>query len=233
MGFLSGKSKSKTESGNYAWPQIQEEFSPWIGQGTNATNALGGILTGNTAEHNQMLDNYWKSSGGDFLLNQGLDGLMSRYSGMGLRQSGAAMKGMEDYRQGLASTKLDNYLGQLRGLSQLGLGAGGLITQAGQWSKGSSKNSEGLGGLIGSLATAAAMASARELKTDIQEIGAWDDRGDGLKKYRFRYKSDPNKTMIEGVMADEVLKLRPWAYVPNFTREGKPGVNYAALGAFA
>lgn len=84
-----------------------------------------------------------------------------------------------------------------------------------------------------SIGSAAIMASARELKTDIQAIGPWDGKNDGLTRYRFRYRNDPSGTMIEGVMADEVKKLRPWAYVPNFTKDGKPGVNYAKLGETA
>jgi hypothetical protein len=74
--------------------------------------------------------------------------------------------------------------------------------------------------------------SEREAKTDIEEVGEWDDRGDGLKKYRFRYKIDPSRTVNEGVMADEVEKLRPWALgarLPNGWRT----VNYAALGSLA
>jgi len=82
-----------------------------------------------------------------------------------------------------------------------------------------------------SIASAAIMASDRSLKTDIEEVGEWDDRGDGLKRYRFRYRNDPDFILREGVMADEVERLRPWAYVPNFAN-GKPGVNYARLGAF-
>lgn len=113
-------------------------------------------------------------------------------------------------------------------LGQLGSLAGGYGTQTapGQgWGA-------GLLGAAASLGSAAILASARELKTDIEELGDWDDRGDGLKRYRFRYKSDPTKTMLEGVMADEVKLLRPKAYVPNFVGD-KPGVNYALLSEAA
>ena len=85
----------------------------------------------------------------------------------------------------------------------------------------------GLMGAAGSIGSAAIMASARELKADIEEIGLWDGK-DGLKRYRYYYRNDPAKTVHEGVMADEVKKLRPHAYVPNFVGD-KPGVNYAAL----
>ena len=228
MGFLSGKSKSKSSSGNSAYPFIQDSFGGSAEGFGDTTNALGNILgLGGSGAHAGAMNDYWKSSGGDFLLNQGLDDVTARMSQMGLRQSGAHGKAMEDYRQGLASTKLDNYLGQLRGLGGMQLGAGGLISQAGQWSKGESSQKEGLGGLIGSLASAFAMSSARELKTNIELIRRSKD---GLGWYRFAYKSDPS-IMLEGAMADEVEKLRPWAFIPHFTRDGKPGVNMALLGA--
>ncbi len=70
--------------------------------------------------------------------------------------------------------------------------------------------------------------SDRRLKRDIECIGLWDDKGDGLKRYRYSYKFDPDRTIIEGVMADEVEKLRPQAFIPNF-RNGYDGVNYALL----
>jgi hypothetical protein len=118
-------------------------------------------------------------------------------------------------------------LGMIGGLA----GGYGTQTQPGPgWGQSLLGAAVGLGSAA--LGNPAIMASARELKTDIEEIGEWDGRGDGLKKYRFRYKSDPSRTLFEGVMADEVLELRPHAYVPNF-HEGKPGVNYAKLSEAA
>jgi hypothetical protein len=70
--------------------------------------------------------------------------------------------------------------------------------------------------------------SDRRLKRDIERIGDWDDKGDGLGRYRFSYTFDPDRTMLEGVMADEVEKLRPAAFIADF-RDGFAGVNYGAL----
>jgi hypothetical protein len=70
--------------------------------------------------------------------------------------------------------------------------------------------------------------SAREAKTKIERIGEWDGRGDGLGKYRFAYKWAP-EDMLEGVMADEVEKLRPKALGPII--RGYQSVNYAMLEA--
>jgi hypothetical protein len=84
--------------------------------------------------------------------------------------------------------------------------------------------------MMAAAAQAAAAASDRRLKTNIVELGDWDEKGDGLKRVRWNWKADPNGEPVEGVIADEVARLRPWAYVPNFRGDGYDGVNYAKLG---
>jgi hypothetical protein len=82
--------------------------------------------------------------------------------------------------------------------------------------------------LIQAAANAAgAAASDRRLKTNIKLIRR---ENDGLGWYEWNWKSDPNGEKEHGVIADEVEKLRPWAFVPNFIGE-YDGVNYAALEA--
>lgn len=150
MSFLSGGSKSKSESGNKAYGWTKDTYGGMASGGVDGFNALGNILgLGGSGAHDGAMQDYWDSSGGQFLLNQGLGDLNGKFASMGLSKSGSAMKAMEGYRQDLASTKLDNYLSRLSELSKLGLGAGGLIVDAGQYSK--SKGSGGGGGLLGSL----------------------------------------------------------------------------------
>lgn len=71
--------------------------------------------------------------------------------------------------------------------------------------------------------------SDRRLKTNIEKLG---EAKDGLGIYSWNWKADPNGEKVRGVIADEVEKLRPWAFVPNFVGE-YAGVNYAALGSLA
>jgi hypothetical protein len=100
-----------------------------------------------------------------------------------------------------------------------------------------SKESGGLlGPIIGSGLQAAASLpwspisfSDERLKTNIVRIGEWDERGDGLGKYEWNWKSDPKGPKVTGVIASEVKTLRPHAYIDNF-RDGYAGVNYAKLG---
>jgi hypothetical protein len=78
-----------------------------------------------------------------------------------------------------------------------------------------------------SLGSAAIMASDRRLKTKITKVG---EAKDGLGIYDWKWRSDPDGPTVRGVIADEVEKLRPWAFVPNFNGEYS-GVNYATLGS--
>jgi hypothetical protein len=71
--------------------------------------------------------------------------------------------------------------------------------------------------------------SDRRLKTNIKKLG---EAKDGLGIYEWNWKAAPNGEPVRGVIADEVEKLRPWAFVPNFVGE-YAGVNYAALGSLA
>lgn len=78
---------------------------------------------------------------------------------------------------------------------------------------------EGAGKAVG----AAAMASDPRLKTNIEKVGEFDD---GLGIYHWNYIWGGPRH--EGVMADEVATLRPWALGPKIAGEYLT-VNYGAL----
>lgn len=154
--FGGSKQKQTSESGNTAYPWLQQNYGA---TGASAFNGgLGGAMGilgigGDPASSQAALDNFWKSSGGDFLLHQGIEGVNNNMYARGLGLSGADMKGLEDYRSGLASTKLQDILNDYLGVSKLGLGAGDLIANAGQFSKGQSSgnSSQGIASTIGAL----------------------------------------------------------------------------------
>lgn len=81
---------------------------------------------------------------------------------------------------------------------------------------------QGVGGLLGLASTAFSLFSDRRLKQNIEFV-----RKDGpFNIYRFQYLRDPDTTW-EGVMADEVLAIRPEAVV---TLCGYLAVNYDMIG---
>lgn len=148
--FGGSSSKSQSQSGNQAYPWAMSTFGSGAGSDfSSGSSALQGLLGlgGNSSAAANGLDNYFNSAGGQFQLNQGLGALTSKYASEGLTHSGAAMKGMEEFRQGLASTYEQNYINDLLGLSNLGLNAGQLVTGAGNYAKSSASGDEETGNL--------------------------------------------------------------------------------------
>lgn len=86
------------------------------------------------------LQNYSKSGGMDFLLNQGANNIYSSQAAKGLFQSGATGTALEGLRNNLASTYLDNYLNHVLDVAKLGLGSAGTLAQAGQYSNSASQS---------------------------------------------------------------------------------------------
>lgn len=141
MGGLFGKSKSK--SGNYAYDTINKSFSPLLGYAGGGAGGMSKLLGGDTSG----LETFKTNMGYDWELGQGLGGLVANNSVKGLRNSGATLKGIADYQTNLNSKYGANYLDLLANLSNLGLGAGSTLSNAGQWSK--SSQSRGIAPLIG------------------------------------------------------------------------------------
>lgn len=183
MGSLLGGSKSTSTSSNRAFDAIRGIYTPAAQQGVGAQNFIAqllGLQGGDQAS--QGFQNYLNSSGYKFQLGEGMNAITSSNAARGLLNSGATIKGAQQYGQNLASTNFNNYLSQLGSVAQLGQGAGGLIAGAGQTSSARAKESGGIGGLIGA---GLSFFSDRRLKTDIRAI---DTDEHGIKWYGFRYK---------------------------------------------
>lgn len=84
------------------------------------------------ADANQAFDTFRNSTGYQFRLGQGLDAINSGYAGAGTLKSGAAMKGITDYGQGMASQEFGNYLNSLGNQQGVGLSAGSALAGVGQ-----------------------------------------------------------------------------------------------------
>lgn len=111
-------------------------------------------------------------------------------------------------------------LSSLAGMGSLWSGQGTTTgTQPGGWGN----------QLLGAAASALPfILSERSNKTKIALLRR---EPDGLGIYRFAYKVAPD-IMLEGPMADEVEKFRPWALGPRLP-DGRRTVNYAALSEAA
>jgi hypothetical protein len=217
-------------AGQQAGNSINSAFSSAgrTGSGDHATDLARGVTQASLAP---MLQNNQFEQG---LQQQALGMLGQNYNtGLGVQANAAGMLPGYSTSQYAGYTPLlgaQQLAGQLPyyGANSLGNIAGlynGYGTQTGQQPGG------WLNGLLGagaSLGSAAIMASDRRLKTNIRKVG---EAKDGLGLYEWNWRADPNGPTVRGVIADEVEKLRPHAFVKGFVNGVYDGVNYAALGS--
>lgn len=226
QGYYGDVLSGKYLEGNPHLDQIISRMRSNVADGVNSQFSLAGRY-GSGMHTDVLADSLADAEGGLRYQNYATE--MDR---MGQAAQGSLNANTADISQLLAALGVGAELPYV-GSSNLGNSLGALFN--GGTSTQTQKGPGLLGSLLGGAAqigSAAIMAggkaaSARELKTDIEEVGLWDGK-DALRRYRFRYRGDPSRTVYEGVMADEVKALRPHAYVPNFVGD-KAGVNYAAL----
>lgn len=217
-------------AGQQAGNSIDSAFSMAgrTGSGDHATDLARGVTQ---AELQPLLQNYQYERG---LQDQAAGQLSGNYNtGLGIQSQAAGMLPGYSTSQFAGYTPLlgaQQLAGQLPYYGANALGnVGGLFNGYGTQT---STNPGGgwMNGLLSagaSLGSAAIMASDRRLKTNIElEFRA----PDGLGWYSWNWRSNPNGEREHGVIADEVEKLRPRAFVKGFVNGIYDGVNYAALG---
>lgn len=217
MSKIFGGSKSKSVSENKAFPAISSAFSGLFPYAQEGASGISALLRGDTSGFN----NYKNATGFDFASEQGSRGITGNAAARGLLRSGSTGKSLVEYGNNLQQTYADNYLNKLLGLAGLGINAGSLVTSAGNTQTQTEKSKPGLGGLIGGLASPIA-ASDRRLKKDVVKVGELDN---GLGVYEFSYTFRDGR--FRGVMADEVLSIKPEALGP--TIGGYMTVDYSKL----
>jgi hypothetical protein len=228
MGFLTGGSKSQSTSDNKAYPWLKDTYAPTVQQGVGAggifANALG--LGDDPEAASAAFKQFQNSAGFDWMLDQGTRAITGSGAARGLMQSGATLKALTKYGQGLGQQYFDNWLSSVGNVADRGLNAGQLIAGAGQQSQSTSKSSPGLLKAIGDLGAGIggfAALSDRRLKRNIEKIAELDD---GLGVYSYNFPWDPDNQRV-GVMADEVEQLRPHALGDKLA--GFSTVHYEAL----
>lgn len=159
MGFLTGGSKSSSQSYNKAYDTLNSSFSPLLGYANTGASGLASLLSGDTTG----LDKYKSAMGYDWTLGQGLASTAANRANKGLSDSGATLKALANYQTGLNNQYNQNYMTGLTGLSQLGLSAGQALAGAGNVSNSSQSSNPGLGGLIGSIGGAIATGGMSSL----------------------------------------------------------------------
>lgn len=200
-----GKKKEKSESGNFAWDPIKGAFQPALGYVTQGGNLVANLLGANgSGAASGAVQQFADSGGMDFLMKNMQKGVTSSKAAQGLLKSGSYGTALQDRAYGLASTYLNQYVQNALELGKLGLGAGGVMADAGRWSKSEGKGTTGKDGLLDDALKAAAASDPR-LKENIEFVGT---DASGLNHYTFNYKQDTRldlpKGRFYGVMADEL-----------------------------
>jgi len=242
MSFLKPKAATSS-SGNVNNSLISGDYAGQIQQGTGATNFLSQLLgvtpssvsgaantVGNAANGvaaaggaQQGYQNYLQQAGYQPAMTALSRNITGQGAASGLLNSGSTAKSLQTQGANLNNSYFNNYLQQLSGLSGLGTQAGGLVANTGQTSNSQGGGPSTFGTIASTIGGIASIFSDRRLKADIIKIGEYPD---GLGRYTYRYLARGAKR-FEGVMADEIRKLRPWALGPKVA--GFDTVNYGAL----
>jgi hypothetical protein len=224
LGGTKSQSQSQQTSQNLAFQPISDAFNPLLKYASQGANSFARLLGGDSSE----FDAYKRTAGYDFMKERGLGGVGAGFAGGRMLGSGAAAKAMQEYGSNFENTFSNNYLDKLLAMANLGSGAAGAITQAGNYSQGTSQSKEySGGGLLGGLMKigGAVAMSDRRLKTDIEQVG---ELSNGLKLYSYKY-FDGSGPFV-GVMADEVEQIQPEALGPVIA--GYKSVDYSQIEGF-
>lgn len=202
-GLFGGSSnKSSSVSENVNNNTLLGLLTPNIGQGNSAMSTLGSLLgIGDPAAGKTTLTNFLDSTGFNFLRDQGERGITGSAAAKGLLNSGATAKALTKYGQDLASTKLNELMGNLTSLGQYGLNSANVLASTGQKSTGTSSGSSS-NGIFNSLFPGG-LSDAR-LKHKLVKLGL---NAQGFTIYEFEFKALPGVKHVGVIAQDVKLKL--------------------------
>jgi len=193
-----GGSRAKSQQGNLNNNLLTSSLSPALGNVGTSSNRLTQLFNGDPSGFN----NFKKAGGFDWFAQQGAEGVLGNMAAQGLLRSGTAGKALINYGNNMANQYLQNYVQDLLGYGNMGVGAGSVLADSGKY--GTSSESKDTGAFGKFLGSALAFLSEPILKTDVEYIG---ELSNGLSLYSFNYVFGGPRHI--GVMADEVEKKTP------------------------
>ena len=153
--------------------QQKELFSPFVGAGTNALQALQYEL--GLGAQPEDYGGFTATPGYDFRLGEGTRAIEGSAAARGGLYSGAAMKDLQKYGQDYASSEYGNYVNRLAGLAGSGQSAAGMQGASAQYY--GSGVSKALGN-IGNALAAGAIGVGNALQGGMQNLaGYWGYQG--------------------------------------------------------
>lgn len=123
-GFVQAGADRSNALATDIYQQDRPAFAPYAAGGTAANGQVNALLGLNGQEAaTNAFSTFQQSPGYRFRLQEGMDQLNSGYAGAGVLQSGAALRGAQEYGQNYASNEYNNYLSALDNQQRLGLSA--------------------------------------------------------------------------------------------------------------
>jgi hypothetical protein len=200
MQTVFGGKRSKQESKNLAYENMQRDFGGLQTNATTGANALNSLLSGDSSG----FEAFKNATGYDFMAERGSRGITSNMAAKGLLRSGVTGKALMNFGNQMNNQYVGSYMDRLGQQADTGFKAGNLISGAGTYNKGTSSEKPDITKFIGKLAA----ASDIRLKQDIKKIGDFGEVG----LYRYKYISGQGPYV--GVMAQEVEEHYPDALGP-------------------
>lgn len=99
------------------WQTTRNDSMPWMNAGNTALDRYMSELGLSNGKGFQETPGY------QFAFNEGMRGVTNNLAALGMKNSGAAMKAINDYGQNMANQEYGNWLNRIAGLQQQGQGA--------------------------------------------------------------------------------------------------------------
>lgn len=138
------------------------DMMPWLESGRTALDAYMGEL-GLGSEGFQSA--FAETPAYEFAVQQGERGVLNNLSALGMKDSGAALKSLERFRQGLANQEYGNYLARLGGVAGMGQGQSTALAGA------SGQAAQGMAGTIAGAGAARASGYVGANNALMQGVG--------------------------------------------------------------
>lgn len=160
------------------WAQTRQDNMPFLQAGTNALGSVQGLLGLNGADVQQaMIDALKASPGFTSQYNTGLDAILQSAAATGGLRGGNTNNSLAQFGSSLLAQQIQQQLGNLGGLVQIGSGTAGTLGQLGQ---ANSNAQSQLFGQQGNANATAAAAPYAALQGIFNSIGGNAKSGSGL-----------------------------------------------------
>jgi hypothetical protein len=101
--------------------QARADAMPWLKAGEEALNQyMGELGLSEEAKAGTFESQFQKTPGYDFQVSEGEKGVVGNLAALGMRKSGAALKALTRFRQGLADQSYGNYLTRVGDVAGMG-----------------------------------------------------------------------------------------------------------------